>query len=76
MNKFEGGMAIISRGCSLARRFSIKCASVIGHPFIFLSDISRDCIWNKYFLTRSLISDIEADRSEFDDEPGTIRLFE
>ena len=56
--------------------FQLNVQVLLGIHSFFLSDISRDCIWSKYFLTRSLISDVEADRSEFGDEPGTIRLFE
>ena len=56
--------------------FQLNVQVLLGINSFFLSDISRDCTWNKYFLTRSLISDTEADRSKFDDEPGTILLFE
>ena len=45
------------------------------HSF-FLPGVSSDWIWNKYFFTLCLTTDIEAARSEFGDEPGTIRLFE
>ena len=49
---------------------------LLGIHLFFLVGVSRDCISNRYFLTRHFTSDMEADKSESGDEPGTIRLLD
>ena len=56
--------------------FHLNVHVLLGIHSFFLVGVSRDCISNRFFLTRHFTSDIEADKSESGDEPGTIRLFD